>query len=148
MIRQLRNFFNKIRYGHLFLETRRGLRSLRYWLPIIWKDRAWDWYYILFMLQKKLEQTRKFIDGSFVGSEKEVKKIKKCELLIDRILEDDYISNPRHDELLNASEKLTPQGWRPRYIREKHNEWLTEYRQQDLDMLFDIMRKNIKAWWN
>jgi hypothetical protein len=148
MIRQLRNFFNKIRYGHLFLETRRGLRSLRYWLPIIWKDRPWDWYFILYMLQKKLEQTRKCIGGSFVGSEKEAVKIRKCELLIDRIINDEYMSNPRYRELMNTTEKLTSEGWKPKYLRKKHSEWLTEYVSQDLDMLFDIMKKNIKAWWN
>jgi hypothetical protein len=85
------------------------------------------------MLQKKLEQTRKFIDGSFVGSEKETAKIRKCELLIDRIINDEYMSNPRYRELMNTTEKLTSEGWKPKYLRKKHSEWLTEYVSQDLE---------------
>lgn len=38
-----------------------GVTNLVYWLPAVWKDRHWDSYYILRILQRKIELQRDYI---------------------------------------------------------------------------------------
>jgi hypothetical protein len=53
-----RNFVNwRIRY---FIDS---VRNIIRWIPVLYKDRDWDDYYITKMLQKKIEHQRKYLVG-------------------------------------------------------------------------------------
>lgn len=60
-----------------------GIKNLIFWIPIIWNDRNWDYYYILKMLKHKLK---------LIDSEQSCRYNKICQILIDRI-QDDYYYN-------------------------------------------------------
>ena len=79
---------------HLHRDIAQGFRNLWIWLPIIWKDRDWDDHYIFAVLKFKIANTAKYTETKqrFVGWEKEVRYMRICEKLIDRIQNEYYQS--------------------------------------------------------
>ena len=113
-----------------------GVKNIWSWLPVIYQDRWWDHSFLYPILRKKLslmeEGFRKH--GHSVNSEKDADNIKKCVLLLDRLINDDYI------------DYMDERGWCPkiRFSFNKEQEMIN----QDLDMLFKILRKQIRCWWD
>ena len=87
MVEALNNNLSRI-----FYNVKNGLRNLWKWRSVVWNDRPWDYVYIFKALRFKLDETQRCIDGTFVGSEEEAAKIRSLIEAIDRILEDDYVS--------------------------------------------------------
>jgi hypothetical protein len=56
--------------------------------------------------------------------------MKKCIILLDRLINDDYIDYERGDNI--------------RELYEKEERMIN----QDLDLLFKIIRKHIRTWWD
>jgi len=77
----MKNFFDGLNDD--FRKFLIGIKNLIFWLPIIWKDRNWDYYYILKMLKHKLK---------LMDKEQSCRYTKICQTLIDRI-QDDYYYN-------------------------------------------------------
>ena len=77
---------------HFHRDVAQGVKNLWKWFPIIWKDRDWDDNYIFEPLKFKLKNTAKYFEEEqrFVGWEKEVKYLRICETLIDRIQTEYY----------------------------------------------------------
>jgi hypothetical protein len=77
---------------HLHRDIAQGFRKLWKWFPIIWKDRDWDDHFIFEVLKFKIKNTSKYTEKKqrFVGWEKEVRYMKICETLIDRIQNEYY----------------------------------------------------------
>ena len=69
----------------------RGFKNLWKWLPVIWKDRDWDHYHMFAMMDFKLKNMIILFedDKQFVGWENEVRYMKICRELIQR-LQDSY----------------------------------------------------------
>lgn len=70
----------------------KGVKNLWKWLPIVWKDRDWDDYYIFAVLKFKIKNTADYIESNktYVGWENDVRYMRICEKLIDRITDDYY----------------------------------------------------------
>ena len=77
---------------HFHRDIAQGFRNLWKWLPIIWKDRDWDNHFTFEVLKFKIKNTAKYTEKKqkFVGWEKEVKYMRICETLIDRIQNEYY----------------------------------------------------------
>lgn len=69
----------------------RGFKNLWKWLPVIWKDRDWDHYHMFAMMDFKLKNMITLFEDKqyFVGWENEVKYMKICRGLIQK-LQDSY----------------------------------------------------------
>lgn len=68
-----------------------NIKNIFHWLPVIWKDRDWDDWYIYEVLRFKLERTSKYLkkNNLFVGVERECQYIDTCVRLIKK-LQDEY----------------------------------------------------------
>ena len=158
------NFFRNIKYG---------LENLIMWFPVIWKDRNWDHTFIYEILKHKLDLTQKHLRkyGHHVDAEKDADRIKVCVNLLNRLIKDDYHENAfkKHHEKwgepefnwtdLQGSElsQLQINYKNVKTDQDKANQE-KEYRKciereeflknQDLDLLFKIMRKHIQGWWD
>jgi hypothetical protein len=79
---------------HLHRDIAQGFRNLWKWFPIIWKDRDWDDHFIFEVLKFKIKNTAKFTEKKqrFIGWENEVRYMRICETLIDRIQNEYYQS--------------------------------------------------------
>jgi hypothetical protein len=77
---------------HLHRDIAQGFRNLWKWFPIIWKDRDWDDHYIFEVLKFKVLNTANHIEehDRFVGCETEVKYMRVCVKLMERIQTEHY----------------------------------------------------------
>lgn len=77
---------------HIHRDIAQGFKNLWRWFPIVWKDRDWDDHFIFEALKFKLKNTANYFEEKqrFVGWEDEVKYIRICEKLIDRIQNEYY----------------------------------------------------------
>jgi hypothetical protein len=113
-----------------------GVKNIWRWLPVIYQDRWWDHSFLYPILRKKLELMEKNfrLHGCHLNNEKDAFKMKKCVLLLDRLINDAYIDYKNE------------RGWAPkvRFSFEKEEEMI----EQDLDLLFKLLSKNIRTWWD
>lgn len=150
--------------ARFFYNVKNGLRNLWKWRSVVWNDRPWDYVYIFKALRFKLDETQRCIDGTFVGAEEEAAKIRSLIEAIDRILEDDYVSE-EYKELDRKYGKLemifhedntittTRKNLKEEDRETERKETLTlaeleaERRQQDINFVFDTMKNDIQRWW-
>jgi len=155
-------------------QIRYGIKNLIVWFPVIWKDRNWDHWFIYKILRTKLHLTEQLIRnyGHHVKHIEDADKIKKCVILLDRLIEDDYHENVYKDHYKKWGESemvFTDVEDHPDYsemnikypnVKTEEDEKLErkqfklimnkpqEMKDQDLDLLFKIMRKHIQSWWD
>lgn len=69
-----------------------GIKNIFKWLPIVWKDRDFDYSYIIRALRFKIENTANYIEkhNRYEGNELDVQKMRLCLKLIDKINSDFY----------------------------------------------------------
>ena len=74
-----------------------GVKNLWKWFPIIWKDRDYDHHFILEILKFKLHNVADRVDNTnrFVDSVNQVRDIRLCERLIQK-LQDGYYVDEMH----------------------------------------------------
>jgi len=172
MFWEIKRFFQKIK--DLPYQIKHGIKNLIIWFPVIWKDRWWDHWFLYVVLRHKLHLMEKNIRkyGHHVRHIEDADKIKKCVLLLDRLIKDDYheIVYKYHDKKWGDGDFIfTDSTQYPdcvkldiKYenVKTKEDEKLQskEYRllmnkpeelkKQDLDLLFKLMRKHIQGWWD
>ena len=155
-------------------QIRYGLKNLVLWFPVIWNDRNWDHIFIYQILRHKLHLTEQLIrnHGHHVNHIEDANKIKTCVLLLDRLIKDDYHDNVYkehykkwgHPEMVFTDSTDYPDcsvvnikypNVRSKEDREKENksfklniEKEQKMKDQDLDLLFKLMRKHIQSWWD
>ena len=112
-----------------------GIKNLIKWFPLVWKDRDYDHNYILYALKFKIHNTRKLHERNkrHVGVEKEIHCMKVCEILLDRLIKDDYY--------LMHYNKLRIDN-RKAIIRTNNSKI------GDKNYLFHILSKRIDSWWD
>ncbi len=103
--------------NHRWVES---IKSLKYWLPVIWQDRDWDYVFIFILLHHKLKGID--LSKTFIGGNREQKYIEIAVLLLDRIIEDDYSGGNWKSDI--------------------------NLKNQDIDYLFHILSKHIQKWWS
>jgi len=106
----------------------RGLKNFRSWFRIIWQDRQWDYNFIIILLHRKFELMEAHYKGknicSYVGEEVDLANIVKVKDALKRLEEDNY-----WDETKDFKEEM-------------------ECKQTDLDIVCDVIRKELFNWWD
>lgn len=90
-----------IRYS--FSSFVNGVKNLKVWFPLIWKDRDWDYAYLEDIIRFKLHKMHKFFDGPdpyVVDAKNIAKEIEEAYELLTRVHEDIYL------------ERLDPNYWK------------------------------------
>lgn len=69
-----------------------GIKNLIIWLPVIWKDRNWDGYYIFKILEYKIKNQAKYIgDRDFhTRAKRDAEIMNLCCRLIDKVNSEYY----------------------------------------------------------
>jgi len=77
---------------HFHRDVAYGFKNLWKWFPIIWKDRDWDDHFIFEVLKFKIKNTADLFEKNqrFVGWENEVRYMRICQSLIDKIQNEYY----------------------------------------------------------
>jgi len=104
-----------------------GLKNLKFWLPIIWKDRDFDHYYFFRILSAKLGRMEDCIrNGVFESSEETANKLLIAKECCERLNKEEYCDD------LEVSESEIG------YAKQR----------EDLEVLTRIIREESLSWWN
>jgi len=159
--------------GHLHHSLKLGIENLFKWFLVIWRDRDWDHIFLFEILRFKISNMernfRKY--GHHEGSEKDADNMSKCVEVLHRLIEEDYSEEAfgEHDKKWGeASFKLTDsdkKGFKQLLVerpniktKEDEEQERKEYRyclkeeerliKQDIDYLFDMLKKHVRGWWD
>ncbi len=105
------------------------------WIPVIWRDRYWDWCFLFKIIEFKLRMDSKKYNkwGSHVNSDRDAKRMLVCAELLKRMIDNNYedtrteIGEHSVDNMVNYED----------YMRD-----------QDLKYMFKIMEKHVFKWWD
>lgn len=155
-----------------YRDIKYGIQNLIKWLPVIWRDRHWDHTYIYNILKKKLEMQshsiRKY--GNHLSSDRDADNMMKCVYALNRLTNDIHgdMAFKRHYEIWghpNFRFETIDGEWSelhidyPNVVNENdkkkerkhfslcctHEDML---KKQDVDYLFNMIRKHITSWWD
>ncbi len=151
----MRRFFKSV--GRVFV-----------WLPIIWKDRDWDYDYLYEVLKKKLQLMSKY-EKKYACAEKSEDVAKQMDEVISLIekqqdgyhdeafkefydiypdFESDVIFNddPSHKEWSTIEFKYDSEEQEKLYSKCLHK--LPKLGEDGKNRLFDLIKENINGWWD
>jgi len=120
---------------HKIQITIRSIKKLWRWIPIIYKDRDWDYWYIYELLKYKLEDMENYMrkDGIHVYNEHDADKIKTALRLLDRLQSEHYVQ-----EYYDNVDKFTMEG-----INKALDKQAKAQR-----IFFKFLDHNIQKWWD
>ena len=134
-----------------------GIGNLIKWIPIIWKDRWFDYSFLAKIISHKLFLDAKEYEkqGIHLYADRDARKMKICAELMKRIsdydyfekktkiwdLDLDYEKDPNHTLLTPTSKKDSV-----KLRRAGKNE--EELRKYYLDYCFKIMSRSVQTWWD
>jgi hypothetical protein len=112
----------------------RRIRNLIRWIPIIWKDRDWDFYFTYEILKKKLEFQAEFTrkHGYHMYNAQDANRMETCVRLIKKLQHEEYIIIPV------TNRKYTEEDFKKDQMR--HD--------KARKLLFRILEQNIEGWWD
>jgi hypothetical protein len=115
-------------------ELRNGVRSLQYWLPVVWRDRNWDHSFIYRVLQHKLRAQADYIAvrGNHLNAPTDARLMRTCVALIDRLDDDfyameytQYCKNKHWFE--DVEDHPGSKSWHSRLIEDRLDEYFAKY---------------------
>jgi len=129
---------------------------------LLWNNEDWDSAFLLELMSWKLKRLEKAIRyGHCVGQEKRADEIRTCILLIERIINHNYISEgyAKHlDDWWKSRTEIStkdggviidfPDDDKMEKVRNRHQNHLMKLEQQDYDLLFRILHRKIQYWWD
>jgi hypothetical protein len=112
-----------------------GPKNVLRWIPVIWLDEDDDWSFLAEIMEYKLSRMAKGFEewGHHVGSKKDARRMRICALLLKRLSEDKYSDNA------SKGYRYGSKAWA--------DEW-KNVTAQDEELLFTIMHKHWREWWN
>lgn len=112
------------------------LHNIYRWIPILWKDRDWDHYYIFEILKTKLKFQSEYFQslGHLEKSKYYAEQMITCINLIDKVQNEYYIDELLMKKDLNLTDEQMSDAM------EKHD--------RAKRILFKILEENIEKWWD
>jgi hypothetical protein len=148
-----------------FVETlidnvKTGVRNCYLWIKTIWIDKQWDYYFFLKIMRLKLSLMEKHFryHGMSTESVNDADNIKRCIVLLDRILDDNYsdeaftVYNKKYKidrddfDLASITKPIVDPTQQADFKNAIQIE--TEMKENDFNELFQILRENIQSWWD
>ena len=140
-----------------FRELKRSLKSLLWFLPTIWDDRDWDYYFVYKLLAMKFKKMENYRAKDkyymrYVGEDQDTAKIKMARILCERLAEDHYMANAtiNFDKKFPDSFRTITTEWTEKEKAEfgkcvNHSNYM---RKQDKYFLFKLLEKELDKWWD
>ena len=82
----------EFKYQYIWGDFKIGVKNIIYWLPVIWKDRNWDYRYIYTILEHKLKAQSDYIGrmDRHVTAKRDAEVMMTCVRLIDKVDDEFY----------------------------------------------------------
>jgi len=162
----MKNLLTKI-YDFFRYDLPYGIENLIVWFPAVWNDRQWGDFEIFTILRHKLKLTEKnFCQDDNHNHTHALKNIRRCIAILDRLIEDVYYDfafkelhkrwgKPRIVYKEDGTIRIKyPKVKTPEDEEQKEREWRRACAYEDMleeadrEELFEIMKGNIREWWN
>ena len=126
-----------------------GIKNIIDYIPIVYKDRDWDYEFILDILRYKLERTRDRIknDNIVESTNRIVDEINTQIKLIDDYRNNDEIYELSHQSLLSKIAKAKSENTKDKYLKQYYTNLLKE-ENKAWCKIFDYMKEHMRAWWD
>lgn len=126
-----------------------GVKNIIEYMPIIYKDRDWDYEFILDILKYKLERTRNRIkeDNIFIGADRVVEEISTQIKLIDDYRNNNELYELSHQSLVKKIANAKTQENKDKYIKQYYTNMYKE-ENRAWCKIFDYMKEHMRAWWD
>ena len=113
----------------------RQIRKVLRWIPILWRDRDWDYYFVYEILKQKLIDTEAYIrkDGLHVFNEHDADSIKTAIEMIEKVQTEYHL-----DKYLAEKQPWSSEGIKQ--ATKDHDKARKE--------LFNFLNNNIEKWWD
>lgn len=111
-----------------------GIKSIWYWLPIIWKDRNWDHRYIFDMMRHKLEAQSKYIGSRDIHTraKRDAEVMMTCVRLMEKVQDEfysgeysDYHTTKHWFEDVPGKEGYS--SWESKLLEENFDDYFKKY---------------------
>ena len=129
-----------------------GFRNLYVWFPIIWKDRGWDHYFLLAMMEKKLTEMVKTFkaESAYMNNEETIRQIEEILPALKRLANDNYLHEEHeklHEEYGDHEFKEIPGGMYQmvRWDDEKEEAYGTDRLLQRLNRTKEFSQERVLA---
>jgi hypothetical protein len=115
--------------------TIRQVHKILRWIPILWRDRDWDYYFVYEILKQKLIDTEKHtrVDSFHMFNESDADGILKAISMIEKVQTEYFL-----DKYLSEATEWTTEGIEKATL--DHDKARRE--------LFDYLNDNIEKWWD
>jgi len=115
--------------------TIRQIRKIIRWIPILWNDRDWDYYFVYEILKQKLIDTEQYIrkDGVHIFNNEDANSILKAIDMIDKVQHEYHV-----DKYLSEAKEWTKEGMDKAAVDH-------DIAKQEL---FQYLSDNIEKWWD
>ena len=111
-----------------------GPKNLIRWAPVIWLDASFDWSFLAEIMEYKISRMAKVFEKyGYHDNAKNARRMRICALLLKRLREENYSDNAR------------------KAFRYGSKAWADEWQNveaQDNELLFTIMKKHLREWWD
>jgi len=112
----------------------RGIKSIWYWLPIIWKDRHWDFDYIFEIMKHKIKAQSRYIGERDVHTraKRDAEIMMTCVRLMEKVQDEfysgeysDYHKTKHWFEDVPGKEGLS--SWESKLLEENFDDYFKKY---------------------
>jgi len=145
-----------------------SIKNVIRWFPVIWRDRDWDHRYFFRIMQNKIKNMEHYsrVHGHLVSSETQANEMKRVYLLLKRLTGDIYNDmvftefdkkwgeatfSINEDDSLNITyeNELTKED-KVELLYDLHEAFKREnyLKKQDVNYLFDLIKKHVLNWWD
>ena len=118
---------------YLHTTLMRGIKSVWYWLPIIWKDRNWDDSFIFTILSHKLKAQSAYIGGRgiHVSAERDAEIMMTCVRLIEKVKDEyygmEYMDYHKDKHWFEPADREGYLVWKSKEIYENFDVYFAKY---------------------
>lgn len=119
---------------YLHTTIMRGIKSIWYWLPIIWKDRHWDSHYIFEIMKHKIKAQSKYIGERDIHTraKRDAEIMMTCVRLM-KLIDDEFYSSEYLDYhktkhwFEDIEDKPGYSSWESRQLEENFDDYFAKY---------------------
>lgn len=136
--------------------SKRFLKNVYLWYPILISDEQWDGGYVYDVLNHKLKLMEDFFRSDKTNTLHILKyadEIKKARVILDRLIEDDYMTEEAtaYYSDINIEDRFKNKKPMSEDTRKDIMRWFKEEAEaidKDKKDLFDLLYKKLDGWWD
>ena len=120
-------------------KTIKKIKKIISYIPLLWNDEDWDFYFLFKLMQFKIDRMEKTIrtNNLFVGVEDVCQEMKDCSEHIDKFLNYDD-----EDTTIEMIANMSDEERRLQYQKEE------DEKQAHFVAFLDILKEKSQGWWD